>query len=178
MACVIGLATYFWIVDFPEKAHLSFYFLSEEESKIAVSRIQKDRGDVIPNPFIWSDVLKHFLDPKIYGFATQFFLLVSHDFDFSYEIPNRLMAELGLHISFVLLANNVSHSQFLTSGMAHVVLSLQSGMGFTENQAILLSAPVSPDDIGTNQPNRTDFDKPYYYAALPVLLSSRIGDSK
>ncbi|MCJ1448828.1 MAG: hypothetical protein MMC23_009347 [Stictis urceolatum] len=35
---------------------------------------------------------------------------------------------------------------------------LQGGMGFSTNKAILLSQP------------------PYYYAALPALLSSRIGD--
>ena len=76
MACVIGIATYFWIVDFPEKAHHSFYFMSEAESAYAVRRIQKDRGDGEPTPFKWKDILKHFLDPKIYGFAASFFLLV------------------------------------------------------------------------------------------------------
>lgn len=115
VACVIGSATYFWIVDFPERAHLSFCFLSAEQSKIASSRIQKDRGDVIPAPFTWSEVLKHFLDLKVYGFALQFFLLVGHDLDFCHESPNRLRAELGFHISFVLSTNNVSLSQSLTS---------------------------------------------------------------
>ena len=81
MACVIGSATYFWIVDFPEKAHLSLHFLSDEETKIAVSRIEKDRGDVVPTPFTWAVVLRNFLDPKIYGFAAQFFLLVSTNLD-------------------------------------------------------------------------------------------------
>lgn len=51
-------------------------------------------------------------------------------------------------------------------------------MGFTENQAILLSAPVSLDDVSKARLNHTDVDEPYYYAAIPVLLSSRIGDSK
>ncbi len=83
MACIIGLATYLWIVDFPEKAHLSFYFLNEEETRIAVSRLQKDRGDVVPTSFAWAEVLRNFLDPKIYGFAAQFFLLVSRTSDSS-----------------------------------------------------------------------------------------------
>ena len=76
MACAIGIVTYFWIVDFPENAHRSFYFMSEVESAYAVRRIQKDRGDGAPTPFRWNDVLIHFLDPKIYGFAATFFLLV------------------------------------------------------------------------------------------------------
>ncbi len=97
-------------MDFPEKAHLSFYFLNEAEAKIAVSRIQQDREDVVPAPFTWSEVLKHFLDPKIYGFAAQFFLLVSCDSDFGHEISKCSTAEPSFHISLVFLTNNVSPS--------------------------------------------------------------------
>lgn len=73
--CTIGLVTYWWMVDFPEKSHLSFHFLSKRETQTAVARIQADRADVNPTPFTWSNVLKHFLDLKIYGFAAMFFLL-------------------------------------------------------------------------------------------------------
>ena len=124
VACLIGLATYWWIVDFPEKAQESFYFLDEAETKIAVARIQQDRGDVVPTPFSWPEVLKHFLDIKVYGFAASFFLLNLVSTALSYFLP----------------------------------IILQSGMGFSTNKAILLSAP------------------PYYYAVIPVLLSSWIGD--
>ena len=124
VACLIGIATYWWIVDFPEKSQDSFYFLDEAETKIAVTRIQQDRGDVVPTPFSWPEILKHFLDVKIYGFAAAFFLLNLVSTALSYFLP----------------------------------IILQSGMGFSTNKAILLSAP------------------PYYYAAIPVLISSRIGD--
>lgn len=69
--------TYFWIVDFPENAEQSFYFLNKEETELAVKRIQQDRGDVLAAPFSWHEILPHFLDPKIYAFAVMFFLLVS-----------------------------------------------------------------------------------------------------
>lgn len=124
VACAIGLITYFWIVDFPENAHRSFYFMTQAESDFAVRRIQKDRGDGEPTPFRWKDVLRHFLDPKIYGFAATFFLLNLVSTALSYFLP----------------------------------IILQSGMGFSENQSILLSAP------------------PYYYAVIPAILSSYIGD--
>lgn len=75
-ACVIGVATYFWILEFPDRAHESFYFCTKAESEIAVRRIQKDRGDGEPPPFKWREISKHFLDLKIYGFAATFFLLV------------------------------------------------------------------------------------------------------
>lgn len=123
-ACLIGIATYWWIVDFPEKAQESFYFLDEAETKIAVARVQQDRGDVVPTPFSWPEVFKHFLDLKIYGFAATFFLINLVTTALSYFLP----------------------------------IILKGGMGFSTNKAILLSSP------------------PYYYAVIPVLISSYIGD--
>ena len=124
MACIIGISTYWWIVDFPENAEQSFYFLNKAETDLAVKRIQDDRGDVKPTPFSWPVVLKNFLDVKVYGFAATFFLLNLVSTALSYFLP----------------------------------IILQTGMGFSPNKAILLSAP------------------PYYYAVIPVLISSRIGD--
>ncbi|KAI4187860.1 MAG: hypothetical protein L6R41_002522 [Letrouitia leprolyta] len=124
VACVFGIVTYWWIVDFPEFSDKSFRFLTTDEAHIAAARVQRDRGDVIPTPFSWLEIFKHFLDPKIYGFAASFFLLNLVSTSLSYFLP----------------------------------IILQSGMGFSTNKAILLAAP------------------PYYYAIIPVLISSRIGD--
>lgn len=124
IACVIGIVTYWWMVDFPENAQQSFMFLDEQETKTAVARIQRDRSDVLLTAFSWGEVLKHFLDLKVYGFAVTFFLLNLVSTALSYFLP----------------------------------MILQTGMGFSENRAILLSAI------------------PYYYAAIPVLLSSWLGD--
>ncbi|KAH7035687.1 permease of the major facilitator superfamily [Microdochium trichocladiopsis] len=124
ISMAIGILTYFWIVDFPENAHKSFYFLTPEEQALAVKRINADRHDVEPDPFAWSKIFIHALDPKVYGFAVMFFLLNLVSTSLSYFLP----------------------------------IILQSGMGFSANEAILLSAP------------------PYYYAVIPVLLSSIVGD--
>lgn len=109
VTCTIGIVTYWWMVDFPENAQRSFYFLSEKETQVATRRIQADRDDVEPEPFSWSKVLVHFLDPKIYGFCCLFFLLNLVSTSLSYFLP----------------------------------IILQSGMGFSTNKSILLSAPVS-----------------------------------
>ena len=111
-------------MDFPENAQKSFFFLDATETKTAVERIQRDREDALPTPFSWPETLKHFLDPKVYGYAVSFFLLNLVSTALSYFLP----------------------------------IILQSGMGFSENKSILLSTP------------------PYYYAVIPVLISSRIGD--
>lgn len=107
--CVIGALTFWWMVDFPEKASESFYFLSDTEVRVAVRRIQIDRGDVEPEPFSWRKIGVHFLDPKLYGFACMFFLLNLVSTALSYFLP----------------------------------IILQSGMGFSSNESILLSTPVS-----------------------------------
>jgi MFS family permease len=109
ITCLIGVVTYWWMVDFPEKAGNSFWFLSDAEIEIALQRIRDDRDDVVPDPFSWSKVLVHFLDPKLYGFSVLFFLLNLVSTALSYFLP----------------------------------IILQSGMGFSENASIVLSAPVS-----------------------------------
>jgi MFS family permease len=121
---ILGFVTYFWMIDFPENANHSFYFLGKEEQALAVSRIQKDRKDVQADPFTWGKVFVHAKDAKVYGFACLFFLLNLVSTALSYFLP----------------------------------IILQSGMGFSENKAIILSAP------------------PYYYAVIPVVLTSLISD--
>ena len=125
VTCFIGIITYFWMVDFPEYAQLSFWFLTPSERSLAVSRIHTDRKDAgSPEPFSISRIAVHFLDLKLYCFCVLFFLLNLVSTALSYFLP----------------------------------IILQDGMGFSSNQAILLSSP------------------PYYYAAIPVILSSFVGD--
>ncbi|RAR06474.1 cytoskeleton assembly control protein sla1 [Stemphylium lycopersici] len=120
----IGILTYWWMVDFPERAHESFYFLTAHESALASSRIEKDRGDVEPDPFAWSKIFVHAKDAKVYGFCVLYFL------------QNVVSTSLGYFLPII----------------------LQGGMGFSSGKSILLSAP------------------PYYYAVLPAILSSLVGD--
>ncbi|KAH8673322.1 putative MFS transporter [Xylariales sp. PMI_506] len=124
ISMVIGLATYWWIVDFPDQAHRTPWFLSPEEQRLAVARIQRDRKDVEPDPFSWGKVFVHARDPKVYGFACMMFLLNLVSTSLSYFLP----------------------------------IILQSGMGFSSDASILLSAP------------------PYYYSVIPVVISSVVGD--
>ncbi|RMZ85185.1 hypothetical protein DV738_g231, partial [Chaetothyriales sp. CBS 135597] len=114
---VIGLVTYFWMVDFPERSHHSFHFLTAEESALAIERINADRQDAgdleepsntpSKDPLTVSKVLSPFLDPKLYAFSILFFLLNIVSTALSYFLP----------------------------------IILQSGFGFSSNKAILLSTP-------------------------------------
>lgn len=110
----LGLITYLWMVDFPEKAANSFKFLTEAEAEIMVERINVDRGDVAAEKFVWSNgqdwsrLFAHASDLKIWGFCVMYFLLNMVSTSMSYFLP----------------------------------IILQQGMGFDANEAILLNAPV------------------------------------
>ncbi|KAF2200166.1 MFS general substrate transporter, partial [Delitschia confertaspora ATCC 74209] len=121
---VLGVVTYWWMVDFPERSWRSWWFLTPEESRIAASRIEKDRGDVEVEEFAWRKVLVHAKDPKVYGFCCMYFLQNLVSTSLSYFLP----------------------------------IILQGGMGFSTDKSILLAAP------------------PYYYAVVPAIFSSLIGD--
>ncbi|KAK1779483.1 major facilitator superfamily domain-containing protein [Copromyces sp. CBS 386.78] len=122
--CVLGIATYWWIVDFPEKSHKSFWFLTEEEADIASRRIEKDRGDLVAQKFSLMAVLVHAKDFKIWVFACLFFMQNVVSTALAYFVP----------------------------------VILENGLGYSPNQAIILSAP------------------PYYYAVVPVIVSSVVAD--
>ena len=95
ITCVIGILTYWWMVDFPDKAQESFFFLSNAEAQLARQRIQTDRDDVNAAPFTWRNILVNFLDPKIYGFSCMFFLLNLVSTSLSYFLPIILESGMG-----------------------------------------------------------------------------------
>ncbi|KAH6619373.1 major facilitator superfamily domain-containing protein [Chaetomium sp. MPI-SDFR-AT-0129] len=122
--CAIGAVTYWWMIDFPENSHRSFRFLTPEETAIVSKRIQTDRGDLVAQEFSVSKVLVHAADPKVWAFATLFFL-----------------------------------QNIVSTALAYFVpIILQNGLGYSSDAAIILSAP------------------PYYYAVVPVLISSYFAD--
>ena len=85
--CAIGFATYFWMIDFPENADKSLYFLTLKEQELAIHRIQEDRGDVAADPFSWPKIFAHLRDLKIWGFCCMFFLLNIVSTSLSYFLP-------------------------------------------------------------------------------------------
>ncbi|RMZ90992.1 hypothetical protein DV736_g1776, partial [Chaetothyriales sp. CBS 134916] len=113
----LGLVTYFWMVDFPERSHHSFHFLTAEESALVIERINADRHDAgdldvssglkSKDPLTGPKVLTPFLDPKLYAFSALFFLLNIVSTALSYFLP----------------------------------IILQSGFGYSTNKSILLSTP-------------------------------------
>ncbi|KAG7292798.1 hypothetical protein NEMBOFW57_002842 [Staphylotrichum longicolle] len=93
--CVIGVVTFWWMIDFPENSHKSFRFLSADEASIVSKRIQVDRGDLVAQDFALGKVLVHAKDPKVWGFASLFFMQNIVSTALAYFVPIILENGLG-----------------------------------------------------------------------------------
>jgi len=60
------------MVDFPDKAHKAWNFLTEKESAFIVRRINRDRQDGEPENFAFRKFLRPALDFKVWCFALLF----------------------------------------------------------------------------------------------------------
>ncbi|KAI9842060.1 MAG: hypothetical protein M1837_007485 [Sclerophora amabilis] len=99
LTCLIGLAGYWLLVDFPEQAHKSWSFLNEKEVRFIVARVQKDRGDAYTEPFNLKKFLAAGLDIKIWGFALMFFNSTTLSYAIAYFLPIILRNGMGFSIA-------------------------------------------------------------------------------
>lgn len=95
LTCLVAFAGYFFLVDFPEKAHKSWKFLSEKECAYIIRCANKDRGDALPEPFTLGRFLRPALDLKIRGFAMIFFCLTTITYAIAYFLPIILREGMG-----------------------------------------------------------------------------------
>jgi predicted MFS family arabinose efflux permease len=99
ITCAIGLAGYYLVVDFPEKATTSFGFLTESEAAFVVARIEKDRHDAIAEPFKIGKYLKAAMDLKVWGFAWLFGLTTTSTYAIAYFLPIILEDGMGFKLA-------------------------------------------------------------------------------
>ncbi|KAI2913198.1 hypothetical protein CBS147343_4417 [Aspergillus niger] len=89
----IGLLTFVFMVDFPEKAHKSWKFLNERESAFIVRRINRDRADGNEEPFTFKRFFSPAFDLKIWGFAL--ICLTTVAYAIAYFLPIILQEGMG-----------------------------------------------------------------------------------
>ena len=77
ITCVIAIASYWTLVDFPEKAEKSWSFITPQERDFLLSRVHADRGNEALEPFSVKRFLQPALDVKIWGFALLNFCISS-----------------------------------------------------------------------------------------------------
>ncbi|KAL4902729.1 hypothetical protein BDW74DRAFT_186690 [Aspergillus multicolor] len=91
----IGILAIVFLVDFPDRAHKSWKFLSEKECAFVVRRINRDRSDGDAEPFTMKRFLKPALDLKIWGFAMIFFCVTTVSYAIAYFLPIILSEGMG-----------------------------------------------------------------------------------
>ncbi|KAL8743510.1 MAG: hypothetical protein Q9190_004139 [Brigantiaea leucoxantha] len=88
ITCLVGIAGYFSLVDFPEKAATkSLAFLNPQECEFIIRRVNRDRGDALPEEFSFGRFFTPALDLKIWGFALIFFSVTTVTYSIAYFLP-------------------------------------------------------------------------------------------
>ncbi|EUC31339.1 hypothetical protein COCVIDRAFT_94759 [Bipolaris victoriae FI3] len=98
LTCFLGIVGYWALVDFPDKAHRSWKFLTEREAKFIIDRVNRDRGDAKPEPFSLGRFLKGGTDIKIWGFALIFFNTTTVTYALAYFLPIILTQNMGFSV--------------------------------------------------------------------------------
>ncbi|KAL4976048.1 major facilitator superfamily domain-containing protein [Aspergillus desertorum] len=91
----IGILAIIFLVDFPDRAHKSWKFLTERECAFVVRRINRDRSDGDAEPFTMKRFLKPALDLKIWAFAMVFFCVTTVSYAIAYFLPIILSEGMG-----------------------------------------------------------------------------------
>jgi len=99
LTMVLGLASYFLLVDFPDKAHESWKFLTEREAKFIIDRVDRDRGDAAPQVFSAAKFFRAGLDPKIWAYALIFFNTTTVSYAIAYFLPIILQKNMGFSVA-------------------------------------------------------------------------------
>ncbi|KAJ5263714.1 hypothetical protein N7478_011319 [Penicillium angulare] len=95
ITCLIGLAGYIFMVDFPDQAHKTWGFLTEREGAYIIRRINRDRQDAGLDHFSFAKFLRPARDFKVWGFAMIFLCTTMQAYSIGYFLPVILETEMG-----------------------------------------------------------------------------------
>lgn len=98
LTIIIAVIGFLALVDFPEDAHKTKWFLTEEELQLMVDRVDRDRGDAHVTEFnIW-EYLGQARDWKIWLFALNFGMSATVVYSVSYFLPIIMREDLGFSV--------------------------------------------------------------------------------
>lgn len=99
LTCLLGIASYFFLVDFPEQAYGTRGFLSDREIDFVKAHINNDRQDAELEPFSLLKYLKAGLDLKVWGFAFIYFCLTTTVYSVAFSLPIILLKGFGVSMA-------------------------------------------------------------------------------
>jgi len=94
----LGIVAFWALVDFPDKAHKSWKFLTEAEAKFIIDRVNHDRGDAKAVPWSTKQFFSSALDIKIWAYAMIFFNTTTVTYALAYFLPIILRQNMGFSI--------------------------------------------------------------------------------
>ncbi|KAK3317857.1 general substrate transporter [Cercophora scortea] len=99
ITCLLGIAAYWLLVDFPDSSRATWQFLGEREREWVCARVQADRGDVRPQPFSLIQYLKAGADIKIWAYGMVFFNTTTTTYALAYFLPLILTGNMGFTVA-------------------------------------------------------------------------------
>ena len=107
---VIGIISYFFLVDFPDKMKKSRRrFLSQSEYDFILRRIEKDRADSQVEAFSLKKYLSAAQDVKLYLFGLIFYTSTTAAYSYSYFLPEIFQESMGFPTSVALCLYTPPH---------------------------------------------------------------------
>lgn len=100
----LGLMGYILIIDFPDKSTRPHpitrtAFLTVDEAKVVLARIERDRGDAVVDKLTFQTVLRHLRDWKIWEYAWLYLLNNTVTYSFGFFLPIILRNDMGYSIA-------------------------------------------------------------------------------
>ncbi|KAK3486664.1 major facilitator superfamily domain-containing protein [Neurospora hispaniola] len=99
LTCLLGIAGYWLLVDFPDSPRKTWSFLSARDREWVCARVQADRGDVVPQKFVISKYLSSGRDWKVWAYAMIFFNTTTISYALSFFLPMILNTGMGFNIA-------------------------------------------------------------------------------
>lgn len=96
ITCVVCIAGWFIIIDFPAKANK---FLKPDEQQFVIDRINNDRGDAIEDEVTAARILHHLKDWRLYFWAINLMASTLPGYAYSYFLPIILRAGMGYSVT-------------------------------------------------------------------------------
>ncbi|KAF8894002.1 major facilitator superfamily domain-containing protein [Infundibulicybe gibba] len=87
---VLGILTFAFVADFPDKNT----FLTVEQTRLVLARVEADRGDSVPDKMTLAKVFHHLSDWTTWAFAIMFMCATMPAYAISYFIPI-ILASMG-----------------------------------------------------------------------------------
>ncbi|KAH8662407.1 major facilitator superfamily protein [Xylariales sp. PMI_506] len=112
ITCLIAVAGFVFVVDFPDSAHKTRNFLTEREAAFIMRRIKRDRDDAEPESFSLARFLRPALDLKIWAFALLSFCTTLQAYAVGFFLPVILNTKLGFSAA---AAQGLSTPPYLTA---------------------------------------------------------------